>query len=1535
MSGVSEQGMTKQSGADDEMILLAREAAEQVFNAKGSSSPSVYEPRTLLTARAAVRRLGELFELLPGSVADALEAAAGSGELLSSDRLQGLAEILQNADDAGASEVRLLLRDDDLLMCHNGEEMQLRHVLGVAMPWFSTKRAESGSFGRFGIGLSALRSISSMIEVHCSPYHVRLGQPVLISIEPAALPSGFDEDGWTVFRVSLTEGGVEFEELAGWIERWGDAGLLFLRNVAQITLRGSGSETLRRLSVSRDAAKPLQPDGAVETPVVHRQHVEAADGRSWMVYCSDVPSPAGVSRAHKKIEPTTPVGVALPLHRASVGQIYAGLPVVGTVLPVFLNAQFDPLTSRRDLADTPWNRALVPLVANVWSHAAVDMFRLGPAAAWSAMPVRPGRDAEEVSSLVARLNAAIVDIARNSVATRILVDVHGRGWFGLAELAVEAGQLEGVVAEDETATLLGLPATLPTTVRDTDGRWRAVLDDWREAGAELPYPLSVERALVLLQDPNRPVQSTIALVAAGVRDGLVDSLAELPCLVASDERRFMPPSSNSPEAVALEVSPLARELGVVTTLHVQHLEDTDDALVIVNWLRERGSLLDGTDDRIVIHRLASAGRSDQRIAEPLTDRQVDALRRAFELLDPAERREVGRGVGLAIMLSAYVHELRGGRKRRREMVASPIEAHLPRAIDRGKDSFAVAAERTPGVAWLNGRYAKALKSSSGRAGIGAQRFLALLGAEAVPRPSVHPDLRVRYSGLPWGLPAECQGSPAARSKAMEDRNATYTLRDWECQGLTAVAGDISRVRQARKRRTRARALLATMGRAWDRLSEFSEVGSADDYRTWIEKGHLPAFWVWQLREMAWLDDESGTPRRPSELRIRTRGNEAIYGEDAPDFLHSDLDGSRLERRTWQAAIAALGVTGDPTRQELVSRLKELRDGTVSGALPSERVERDSAIIYKALADSCKDAVAHADLRETDLRKEFREGAGLILTNLGWRIPDAVLAGPSIFGRYKAFAPPIQGAELLWKVLRLKTPSLSDCIQVLRQIARRKHPLPVDDEVVQIQTLRLLEELFRTSGGLQDRRKLATLRLWTSQGWKGDRPVFATDDETLADGLADRLPLWQPGGELDQFRSLMKPLRVVEIPSSGAEVIGLDSAKDDIDATELFRATVRQLQEDFVRNEPRLVQNLGIGWEALGEFGVRWHPNLMLSVRVHDSGVGRTLHCDVPVKVDPDRRIVFVKDPERDLPRADRGGRAVANLFEGERRRVAQAWRAAWDLAESGRTATLLELAQQKDKRRQDEIEAGIDQDLAGFRARTGGNGRSAGKAEKQRQAPSGEWATGGGVGTREAGAAKPRVLVNPDSLKVIDPNGRVVGSSTGRGPQRPGGGGLVEPRETSRAPRNKVALRSYSDLDRENVGLELARRVLSSERDDIMDLRTQCGVGADAMDQLMRFYELKVTAGDEPNSITLTNAELQRARSTPHFFLVVVSRVEGTDARPTVRIIPQPLNQLEQSVSGTMVLSGVREAKSVMYDFARRDEPVTSDNEDDVATTSD
>ena len=69
--------------------------------------------------------------------------------------------------------------------------------------------------------------------------------------------------------------------------------------------------------------------------------------------------------------------------------------------------------------------------------------------------------------------------------------------------------------------------------------------------------------------------------------------------------------------------------------------------------------------------------------------------------------------------------------------------------------------------------------------------------------------------------------------------------------------------------------------------------------------------------------------------------------------------------------------------------------------------------------------------------------------------------------------------------------------------------------------------------------------------------------------------------------------------------------------------------------------------------------------------------------------------------------------------------------------------------------------------------------------------------------------------------------------------------------------------------------MLSGDAEQIADLRAQHGVGADAIDELDQFYELKVSAGAEPDRVTLTDSEVQRALNEPGFFLVVVSGVEG------------------------------------------------------------
>ena len=520
----------------------------------------------------------------------------------------------------------------------------------------------------------------------------------------------------------------------------------------------------------------------------------------------------------------------------------------------------------------------------------------------------------------------------------------------------------------------------------------------------------------------------------------------------------------------------------------------------------------------------------------------------------------------------------------------------------------------------------------------------------------------------------------------------------------------------------------------------------------------------------------------------------------------------------------------------------------------------------------------------------------------------------------AFAPQIEDAEPLWRALNLREPTPEDCLKVIHRIAGKRSEPNGEDETILLETLRALASHYRNGNTLQ-RRRLRNLALWTSKGWMRERPVYTTDDPVLATGLRDQLPLWEPGGELEQFHSLLDPLRVEEIRTTDAEVIDPTLADVDQEATELFQKALGLLEEDLARNDPQLAASLRVPWEEVRGFDVRVHPSLSLRIRASLDGNDEEYISEIVAKVDADHGSVFISRHSV-LPRVDGGGRALAALFEGNTRRLAQAWRAACDQAEEGIEARRIELAQQRDDRDREQIEQEISRRTSSLRELTAANGSGAGRSGAT---TSSRRAQNGDNGSRKAAElGPPRILVDPDSLIVVDPRGSVEKGKSGTHRREGGSGGLVDPRKTSTSPRNRSPLRGYSDKEKEDVGMQLVRKLLGSDRDEIVDLRTQRGVGADAIDSMERFYELKVIAGPEPDRVTLTNSEVRRAESTDKFFLIVISGVESTDARPKLRVFVDPLNQLQQTHNGSVTLSGVRSTESLVYEYEHTNDSAAS-----------
>jgi hypothetical protein len=393
--------------------------------------------------------------------------------------------------------------------------------------------------------------------------------------------------------------------------------------------------------------------------------------------------------------------------------------------------------------------------------------------------------------------------------------------------------------------------------------------------------------------------------------------------------------------------------------------------------------------------LAGAGTAGDALDSPLSDAQVNGLRRALEATPEADRPTLGAGVGRAVKVDAVTHDASGERKR---VHARPCDAYF---IEREANTWFVAAGRTPGLVWIDRRYSETIRTDGGKDGIGAQRLFRMLGAEVAPRIKPHPANHLRLSNYSPGVPIGATGSPMRRREALQHIQATYTLEDWIAPDLDAVLEDIAKEREASQQRRRAGAVLGTLGRAWDRLNEHASVTAASPYYSWEHKGTVDAWWISSAASIAWLPSGKGKATAPDQLRIKSSATVALYGDDPERYLSPVLD-----TEAYRGILARLGVAGDPTVPELIRKLEEVRSETNS--MP-ETAEDLAAPLYQTLAAQVR-GQRLGNLKARAAQIEFGRGGGLIATRGGWRRPSVVLAGPPVFGDMRAFVPSVSGTD---------------------------------------------------------------------------------------------------------------------------------------------------------------------------------------------------------------------------------------------------------------------------------------------------------------------------------------------------------------------------------------------------------------------------------------------------------------------------------------------------------------------------------------------
>lgn len=184
------------------------------------------------------------------------------------DNAHFIFELLQNAEDPGATIVRFTLDDESLEFEHNGSRLfNLNDVESITSIGVSTKRNDPTKIGKFGVGFKAVFAYTNTPEIHSGGYHFRIRDMVVPEeIEANSRPPRAVE---TRFRFPFNHPTKKKRPAKNEIESallgLGDNTLLFLSHIHTIEylLPSGGLGKIQRIDKGdgRIEIHSIRPDG--------------------------------------------------------------------------------------------------------------------------------------------------------------------------------------------------------------------------------------------------------------------------------------------------------------------------------------------------------------------------------------------------------------------------------------------------------------------------------------------------------------------------------------------------------------------------------------------------------------------------------------------------------------------------------------------------------------------------------------------------------------------------------------------------------------------------------------------------------------------------------------------------------------------------------------------------------------------------------------------------------------------------------------------------------------------------------------------------------------------------------------------------------------------------------------------------------------------------------------------------------------------------------------------------------------------------
>lgn len=294
-------------------------------------------------------------------------------EELYPDKAHFIYELLQNAEDVGATEASFTLNEQSLSFEHNGRPFDKDDVWGITNIGKGTKKTNEDKIGRFGVGFKAVFAYSETPHIWSPTFSFKIANLVL----PLEIETKLVSEGRTRFEFPFNSPKKStqdaYEEVKTGLEELAETTLLFLSHLNsirwQIGEQGEG-EVLRIKHTENHFEVLKQVDGKTTASshfLCFSKTVEGLEKHQRLAVAFDLSYlPKVTAYDHKKA-----LSDQLKIVSAIPGRVAVFFPAEKETsgLRFHLHAPFVPELSRASIKETPANEPLYRQLSRLAAEA--------------------------------------------------------------------------------------------------------------------------------------------------------------------------------------------------------------------------------------------------------------------------------------------------------------------------------------------------------------------------------------------------------------------------------------------------------------------------------------------------------------------------------------------------------------------------------------------------------------------------------------------------------------------------------------------------------------------------------------------------------------------------------------------------------------------------------------------------------------------------------------------------------------------------------------------------------------------------------------------------------------------------------------------------------------------------------------------------------------------------------------------------------------------------------------------------------------